>query len=150
MRFSSGIPDWQRSRPDCTHRHKVAQAVPWQIDCGKPIASFVAGDPAGTDGFGHGTHVAGIIAGAPVAAEGATPAFAGGIAPGAHLVNVRVLSSAGVGYTSDVIAGIDWAIAYRAQYNIRVINLSLGHPVVEPAEGSSHRETLHSHSPSVH
>ena len=67
------------------------------------------------------------------AAEGTTPAFAGGIAPGAQLVNVRVLSSAGLGYTSDVIAGIDWAIAQQAQYNIRVINLSLGHPVVEPA-----------------
>ena len=37
------------------------------------------------------------------------------------------------GYTSDVIAGIDWVIANRARYNIRVINLSLGHPVMEPA-----------------
>ena len=39
----------------------------------------------------------------------------------------------GVGYTSDVIAGIDWAVANRAKYGIRVINLSLGHAVSEPA-----------------
>ena len=37
-----------------------------------------------------------------------------GIAPGAHLVNVRVLGRAGVGYTSDVIAGIQWVVANRA------------------------------------
>ena len=34
---------------------------------------------------------------------------------------------------SDVIEAIEWAIDYRARFNIRVINLSLGHPVVEPA-----------------
>ena len=49
------------------------------------------------------------------------------------LIDVRVLGSDGVGLTSDVIAGIDWAIANRARYNIRVINLSLGHPVTEPS-----------------
>jgi serine protease AprX len=108
---------------------------PHEALAGKIVASvsLVAGEPEVTDGFGHGTHVAGIIAGAPVAAKGTAPAFAGGIAPGAHLVNIRVLSRAGLGYTSDVIAGIDWAIAHRVQYNIRAINLSLGHPVMEPA-----------------
>jgi serine protease AprX len=108
---------------------------PHKALAGKIVAnvSLLADDPRVTDGYGHGTHVAGIIAGLPIASEGITPAFAGGIAPGAELVNVRVLSSAGLGYTSDVIAGIDWAIAQQAQYNIRVINLSLGHPVVEPA-----------------
>ena len=51
----------------------------------------------------------------------------------ASLIDVRVLGSDGDGLTSDVIAGIDWAIANRARYNIRVINLSLGHPVTEPS-----------------
>ena len=50
-----------------------------------------------------------------------------------QLVNVRVLGADGVGRTSDVIAGIQWVIANRARYNIRVINLSLGHPVMEPS-----------------
>jgi serine protease AprX len=93
--------------------------------------SFVPGDPNVTDGYGHGTHVAGIIAGSAAPAASVTPLYKGGIAPGARLVNVRVLGNDGSGYTSDVIAGIEWVIAHKGQYNIRVINLSLGHPVME-------------------
>jgi serine protease AprX len=85
------------------------------------------------DPYGHGTHVAGIIAGNTSAAKYVTPAFAGGSAPGVKLIDVRVLGATGVGYTSDVIAGIDWAVANRSKYGIRVINLSLGHAVSEPA-----------------
>jgi serine protease AprX len=95
--------------------------------------SFVPNDPQVGDPFGHGTHVAGIIAGVAGAALKVTPAYAGGVAPDVHLVNVRVLGADGSGYTSSVIAGIEWAIANRARFNIRVINLSLGHPVMEPA-----------------
>jgi serine protease AprX len=88
----------------------------------------VTGDP-----FGHGTHVAGSIGGNTSAAKYVTPAFAGGSAPGVRLIDVRVLGSLGSGRTSDVIAGIDWVIEHRREYNIRVINLSLGHPVTEPS-----------------
>ena len=93
--------------------------------------SFVTGDSQTTDAFGHGTHVAGIIAGNPAPANGVTPDYAGGVAPRANLVNVRVLGADGTGFTSDVIAGMDWVVANRQLYNIRVINLSLGHPVTE-------------------
>ena len=93
--------------------------------------SFVTGDPQVTDAYGHGTHVAGIIAGSPAAANGVAPEYAGGVAPGAHLVNVRVLGADGSGLTSDVIAGIEWVVANRLLYNIRVINLSVGHPATE-------------------
>jgi serine protease AprX len=95
--------------------------------------SLITGDPSVADAYGHGTHVAGIIAGAAGPAMWVTNLYTGGIAPGAHLVNVRVLGGAGSGLTSDVVAGIEWAIAHRTQYNIRVINLSLGHPVTESA-----------------
>ena len=95
--------------------------------------SLITGDPSVGDAFGHGTHVAGIIAGSGSAAASVTGLFNGGVAPGVQLINVRVLGADGVGRTSDVIAGIQWAIANRARYNIRVINLSLGHPVMEPA-----------------
>jgi serine protease AprX len=88
----------------------------------------VTGDP-----FGHGTHVAGIAAGNRSAAMFVTPAFNGGSAPAARLVDVRVLDSTGSGLTSDVIAGIDWAVDHHGDYNIRIINLSLGHPVTEPS-----------------
>ncbi len=102
---------------------------------GKVVAnvSLITGDPSVLDAFGHGTHVAGIIAGNGTAATSVTGLFNGGVAPGVQLVNVRVLGADGVGRTSDVIAGIQWAIANRARYNIRVINLSLGHPVMEPS-----------------
>jgi serine protease AprX len=90
--------------------------------------SFVSGDPSTNDAYGHGTHIAGIIAGGETTT---TSLYKGGIAPGAHLVNVRVLGAEGSGYTSDVIAGIQWTVANRAKYRIRVVNLSLGHPVVE-------------------
>ena len=93
--------------------------------------SFVTGDPQATDAYGHGTHVAGIIAGGAGAAIGVAPGYAGGIAPGAQLVNVRVLGADGSGLTSDVIAGLEWVVANRARYNIRVINLSVGHPATE-------------------
>jgi serine protease AprX len=90
--------------------------------------SFVTGDSSTDDTFGHGTHVAGIIAGQPTSV---TSLYAGGIAPGANLINVRVLGDDGSGYASDVVNGIEWVLNHRTTYNIRVINLSLGHPVYE-------------------
>ena len=101
----------------------------------KVIASVskVTGDPSTDDAHGHGTHIAGIIAGGASASTGITTAFRGGVAPGVKLVNVRVLGPDGTGYTSDVIAGIEWVIENRDKYKIRAINLSLGHPVTEPS-----------------
>jgi len=88
----------------------------------------VVGDP-----FGHGTHIAGIVAGNRTAATYVTNAFSGGSAPSVKLIDVRVLGARGSGRTSDVIAGIDWVLENRLKHNIRVINLSLGHPVTEPS-----------------
>src|SRR5262249_19760363 len=56
-----------------------------------------------------------------------------GIAPAASLVSVRVLNSAGQGSTSGMLAGLHWVLDHKDQYGIRVLNLSLGHPVFEPA-----------------
>jgi serine protease AprX len=85
----------------------------------------------GADQFGHGTHVAGIIAGDSASPEGQRYR---GMAPGANLINLRVLGPDGSGETSDVIDAIDWAVEHRSRYNIRVINLSLGRPVTEAYE----------------
>ena len=96
--------------------------------------NLVSTEPGTTgDPFGHGTHVAGIIGGSRSAATRVTNAYAGGSAPGVHFADVRVLGSNGAGYTSDVIAGIDWTIANASRYHLRVINLSLGHPIAEPS-----------------
>jgi serine protease AprX len=96
--------------------------------------NFVADEPGVVgDPFGHGTHIAGIVAGNRTAAKYVTSSFAGGSAPSVKLIDVRVLGARGSGRTSDVIAGIDWVVQNRSRYGIRVINLSLGHPVVEPS-----------------
>ena len=80
--------------------------------------------PASGDPGGHGTHVAGIVAGnGSDSAQGWM-----GIAPGANIVNVRVIGREGTTNVSTVIRGIEWAVVNRRTYNIRVINLSLGGP----------------------
>ena len=55
-----------------------------------------------------------------------------GIAYGAYLINLRALGDDGSGTVSAVIEAIDWAIDNQKQYNIGVINLSLGAPVLQP------------------
>jgi serine protease AprX len=74
------------------------------------------------DDNGHGTHVAGVIAGNGYDTFGARA----GIAPGAHLVGLKVLDANGAGRISDVIAALDYVIARKSELNIRVINLSVG------------------------
>lgn len=97
-------------------------------------ANKVSFEPGKTgDPFGHGTHIAGSIGGNTSAAKYVTSAYAGGSAPAVRFIDVRVLGANGSGLTSDVIAGIDWAVDNRRTYGIRVLNLSLGHPVVESA-----------------
>ncbi|MBA3420625.1 MAG: S8 family serine peptidase [Thermoleophilaceae bacterium] len=74
------------------------------------------------DDNGHGTHVAGTLAG-----EGDARADRRlrGVAPGAGLVGVKVLGAGGYGSESRVIAGIDWTIANRARYGLEAANISL-------------------------
>ncbi len=79
------------------------------------------------DDYGHGTHVAGIIAGTGYDSSGKHK----GIAPGAKLVGLKVMDRLGRGYISDVIAAIDYAISVKGTYNIRVINLSVAAGVFE-------------------
>jgi serine protease AprX len=75
------------------------------------------------DGYGHGTHMASIIAGN----DGTRDGFRG-VAPGAHIVNVKVGAADGAVDVSQVIAAIDWTVQHRNDpgLNIRVISLSYG------------------------
>ncbi len=84
------------------------------------------------DPYGHGTHVAGIIAG-DGAASSDLKSFRklNGIASKARIVSVRVLDGNGSGRVSDVLAGIDWVLSHQDEHGIRILNLSLGHPVEE-------------------
>ena len=86
------------------------------------------------DGHGHGTHVAGTIAG-----RGGI-----GVAPGTLLYAVRVLDNAGRGNTSQLICGIEWVTANASRLGIRVASLSLGMPgEPDTACGRSSRDVLH-------
>ena len=84
------------------------------------------------DQFGHGTHVAGILAGNATASTGTSyyRTFRG-MAPNAKLINLRVLDADGGGTDSSVINAINTAIQLKTNYNIRIINLSLQRPVFE-------------------
>jgi serine protease AprX len=75
-----------------------------------------------SDPGGHGTHIAGIVAGNGSRSGGEFV----GIAPQANIVDVRVLGRTGSGRISSVVRGIEWVLAHRTLYNIRVINLSFG------------------------
>src|SRR5216117_132294 len=81
-----------------------------------------------SDPGGHGTHIAGIVAGNGSRSGGQFT----GIAPQANVVDVRVLGNTGSGRISSVVRGIEWVLAHRAAYNIRVINLSFGAPANLP------------------
>jgi serine protease AprX len=76
----------------------------------------------GIDRFGHGTHMAGVIAG-----NGTTTLEAyEGAAPEAGLVSVKVAGWDGATDVSTVIAGLQWVVSNRARFGIRVVNLSWG------------------------
>jgi serine protease AprX len=88
---------------------------------------------AGADTFGHGTHLAGIIAGHDAGVTNMAGAWNDtsdflGVAPDARIVSVKVADSHGVTDVSQVVAGIDWVVqhAHDPGMNIRVMNLSFG------------------------
>jgi len=99
----------------------------------KAFYDFTNGQTKSTsafDDYGHGTHVAGTIAGS--GALSTNKAYRG-LAPNVQLVVLKVLDANGAGYTSDVVRALDFATANKSKFGIDVINLSLGHPIYEPA-----------------
>ncbi|MBM7790796.1 S8 family peptidase [Tenggerimyces flavus] len=88
--------------------------------------------PEVTDHFGHGTHVASIVASNDTKYRG--------VAPDATLLSAKVLDDSGGGYWDGIIAGMEWAVAQGAN----VVNLSLGgtdSPGVDPVEETVNRLT---------
>ncbi|MCU1388780.1 MAG: peptidase and in kexin sedolisin [Ilumatobacteraceae bacterium] len=117
-----------------------------------PDLSFDSQDPglANVDEFGHGTHLAGIIAGSDIAPtdskKGCSTCFGNspytdttkfeGMAPGAHIINVKVGAFDGSVDVTQIIAGIDWVVQHRNDpgLNIRVLNLSFGTDSIQSAQ----------------
>ncbi len=84
------------------------------------FADFVNGRTMPYDDNGHGTHVAGIIAGNGIDSRGQQA----GVAPDANIVALKVLDANGLGRVSDVLAALDWLLANADRYGIRVVNIS--------------------------
>ncbi|MFJ6936536.1 S8 family peptidase [Streptomyces sp. NPDC101132] len=107
---------------DATHSDLAGQVVAEK--------NFTAAADAG-DRFGHGTHVASIAAGTGAGSAGKFK----GVAPGAKLLNGKVLDDSGYGDDSGIVAGMEWAAAQGAD----VVNLSLGgtdQPGIDPLEAA--------------
>src|SRR5205085_658038 len=108
------LPDFRTSQSDSTSR----------------VVATVATNPYATsdnDSYGHGTHVAGIIAGNSSNRPNSDSLKGDyvGVAPDANLVSVKVADEKGDATLLDVIYGLQFAVDNRDAYNIRVINLSL-------------------------
>jgi serine protease AprX len=81
-----------------------------------------SGDGDNVDHFGHGTFIGGLIAGSGAASFGAVK----GVAPNANLISLKIAGANGAADITHVMAALQWAVSFKQDYNIRVINLSLG------------------------
>ena len=114
--IDSGVTPWHDDLSDASGHQRVAMFV-----------DFINNRPSPYDDYGHGTHVAGIVAGNGTDSSGKRT----GIAPGASLIVLKALDGTGTGRISDVIAALDYALANKDTLNIRVLNLSLSSGVYE-------------------
>jgi serine protease AprX len=117
--IDSGITNWHDDLASPGGGQRVVRFV-----------DLVSGRHTAYDDYGHGTHVAGIVAGNGFDASGART----GVAPGASLIVIKALDATGRGYISDVIAALDYVVANRTALNIRVVNLSVATGVYESYE----------------
>ena len=108
------LPDFRGSNTDPTSR-VIASAVV------NPDATTAA------DAYGHGTHVAGLVAGNGRALPANDPLYSRyiGTAPRADLVSIKASDDHGRSSLIDVIAGLQFAVDHKSDYDIRVVNLSL-------------------------
>jgi len=82
----------------------------------------LTGEPTCDDNYGHGTFIAGLIAGNGASSNGAWS----GMAPDADILSVKVAGRDGSADVSAVLAGIQWVVSFKDRYGIKVLNLSLG------------------------
>jgi serine protease AprX len=115
--IDSGVSSWH---DDLADGNAIAQRVDQFVD-------LVSSQSNAYDDYGHGTHVAGIIAGNGFDSGGARS----GIAPGARLIVLKALDGTGCGRISDIIAALGYVLDRREALNIRVVNLSVATGVYE-------------------
>jgi serine protease AprX len=107
--------------PELIGSDRIVAAVDLSTEAGVPEATYI-------DNYGHGTHMAGIIAGHTPGATAKDsedhPEWFMGVAPDAGIVSVKVADNTGGTDITQVIAGVDWVVDHAAELNIRIINLS--------------------------
>ena len=101
---------------------------------------FVSSKPSPYDDSGHGTHVAGIIG-----SNGKYKDYYIGAAPKCNLIILKVLDEKGNGTISGFFRGIDWILAHKKEYDIRIVNISIGtRPTNQTKEESSFIQKVNS------
>jgi serine protease AprX len=122
--WATGAPiDWLKQSPDAATIAVVDSGIDPSrtADFGTRLLTQVnmtsLGPNSPGDGYGHGTFVAGIAAGAA--------AGYAGVAPKAELVSLDVMNDQGQATVGDVVKAADWILANKSKYNIRVANFSL-------------------------
>ena len=122
--IDSGVATWH---DDLTNNS--ATMYPYGNQRVTTFVDFVNGQTSPYDDLGHGSHVAGIIAGNGFDSDGQKS----GAAPDASLISLKVLDADGNGTVSNIIAALDWVLANHNTYNIRVVNMSVGAAIHESA-----------------
>ncbi len=120
--IDSGITAWH---DDLTNNS--SKMYPYGNQRVAKFVDFVNGRTLPYDDNGHGSHVAGTIAGNGYDSKGEKS----GIAPGASIISLKVLDGLGAGSVSNIIAALNWVALNYKTYNIRVVNMSVGAGVYE-------------------
>jgi serine protease AprX len=120
--IDSGVSSWH---DDLTNNS--AKLFPYGNQRVAKFVDFVNGRTLPYDDNGHGTHVAGIIAGNGYDSKGEKQ----GIAPGASIISLKVLDANGQGTISNIIAALGWVKTNAKTYNIKVVNMSVGASIRE-------------------
>jgi serine protease AprX len=115
--IDSGIASWHDDLTNTT-----AKLYPYGNQRVAKFVDFVNGRSLPYDDNGHGSHVAGTIAGNGRDSNGEKA----GIAPGASIVSLKVLDASGQGTISRIISALGWIAVNATTYNIRVVNMSVG------------------------
>jgi serine protease AprX len=95
-------------RNDLTGRTEPCKNLSGELDC--------------NDRYGHGTFIAGLVAGDGASSGGKWK----GVAPEASILSVKAAGADGSADVSNILAAIQWVVSFKELYNIRVLNLSLG------------------------
>jgi serine protease AprX len=120
--IDSGITNWHDDLTNTT-----SKLFPYGNQRVAKFVDFVNGRTLPYDDNGHGSHVAGIIAGNGKDSSGEKT----GIAPKATLVSLKVLDANGQGTISNIISALGWVARNGKTYNIRVVNMSVGARISE-------------------